>query len=45
MKPASAVMKNVMEGLLNISLTWPLKARDEIDISSRREWSKKHALV
>ncbi len=31
-------------GLLNISLTWQINALDEIDINSRREWSKKHAL-
>ncbi|MEC4672937.1 MAG: hypothetical protein VST68_01990 [Nitrospirota bacterium] len=31
-------------GLLNLSLTWPINARGDIDISSRREWSKKHAL-
>ncbi|MEC4672715.1 MAG: hypothetical protein VST68_00870 [Nitrospirota bacterium] len=31
-------------GLLNISFTWPIHALDEIDISSRREWSKKSAL-
>ena len=30
-------------GLLNLSLTWPINARGDIDISSRREWSKKHA--
>ncbi len=30
--------------LLNISLTWPIHVLDEIDISSRREWSKKPAL-
>ncbi|MEC4673966.1 MAG: hypothetical protein VST68_07230 [Nitrospirota bacterium] len=29
---------------MSVSLTWPIHARDEIDISSRREWSKKHAL-
>ena len=28
-------------GLLNISLTWPIHALDEIDINSGREWSKK----
>ena len=28
-------------GLLNISLTWPINALDEIDSRSRREWSKK----
>ena len=31
-------------GLLNISFTWQIHALDEIDINSRREWSKKHAL-
>ncbi|MEC4674450.1 MAG: hypothetical protein VST68_09695 [Nitrospirota bacterium] len=31
-------------GLLNISFTWQIHALDEIDISSRREWSKKHTL-
>ncbi|MEC4673983.1 MAG: hypothetical protein VST68_07315 [Nitrospirota bacterium] len=30
--------------MLNISLTWLRNALGEIDISSRREWSKKHAL-
>ncbi|MEC4674717.1 MAG: hypothetical protein VST68_11055 [Nitrospirota bacterium] len=29
---------------MNISLTWPINALSEIDISSQREWSKKHAL-
>ncbi|MEC4674278.1 MAG: hypothetical protein VST68_08815 [Nitrospirota bacterium] len=29
---------------MNISLTWPINALNEIDSSSRREWSKKHAL-
>ncbi|MEC4674470.1 MAG: hypothetical protein VST68_09795 [Nitrospirota bacterium] len=29
---------------MNISLTWATNALDEIDISSRREWSKKSAL-
>ncbi len=33
------------KGLLNISFTWPINARGEIDICSRREWSKKHALA
>ncbi len=31
----------LMKGLLNISLTWPINALSEIDISSQREWSKK----
>ncbi len=31
-------------GLLNLSLTWPINARGDIDISSRRVWSKKSAL-
>ncbi|MEC4673687.1 MAG: hypothetical protein VST68_05825 [Nitrospirota bacterium] len=30
---------------MNISLTRLTKALDEIDTSSRREWSKKHALA
>ena len=32
-------------GLLNNSLTSPIQALGEIDISSCREWSKKHALA
>jgi len=32
-------------GLLNISLQWPIDGLNEIDISSRREWSKKYALA
>ena len=34
-----------MQGLLKISLTWPINALDEIDISSWGNWSKKHALA
>ncbi|MEC4674603.1 MAG: hypothetical protein VST68_10475 [Nitrospirota bacterium] len=30
---------------MNISHTWPINALGEIDISSRGEWSKKHALA
>ncbi|MEC4672682.1 MAG: hypothetical protein VST68_00705, partial [Nitrospirota bacterium] len=29
---------------MNNSLTWPINALDEIEISSRREWSTKHVL-
>jgi hypothetical protein len=32
-----------MLGLLNFSLLWHVNVRGEIDVSSRGEWSKKHA--
>ncbi|MEC4673880.1 MAG: hypothetical protein VST68_06800 [Nitrospirota bacterium] len=44
MTQSAYVLGQVIQGLLNISLTWFIDGLGEIDISRQREWSKKSVL-